>query len=187
MTAPPGWWRQRAESDWFGGWLYVMSAQSLAAALPANWKKRSSVRLFALKDRHPLDEKPRWEDWFARKPLAEPSLWKPFWDGVSYGGPNEGVRWHTLAGHGKQPGRLLVLDGDKEIVWPLLDGNDLDGWRPLDNEMADKWLRARSNRHELDVGWPANGFPALDDEDETSNERVALHIPTSQLRRSLRR
>src|SRR5262245_14504704 len=32
-TAPPEWWRQRAGQSWFGNWLYVMSAQSVAAAL----------------------------------------------------------------------------------------------------------------------------------------------------------
>lgn len=36
-ASPPEWWRQKVGPAWFGDWLYVMSARSVAAALPAGW------------------------------------------------------------------------------------------------------------------------------------------------------
>lgn len=54
MTAPPGSWRQQVGREWFGDWLYVMSAQSLAAVLAPTWRTSRRARLFALNSSYPL-------------------------------------------------------------------------------------------------------------------------------------
>jgi hypothetical protein len=153
-AAPPEWWRRRVGWPWFGDWLYVMSAQSLSAALPPTWRTPShaKTRLFALNTSHPVGGVPNWTSLFARMPTAAPMDWTSFWKVVTRCGPHDGVRWRTVAGESGQPDRVLVLSADEQRVWEL---------GPL-----------------LDQPWLELERPATD---EGGNERLVLHVPESAL------
>jgi len=153
-AAPPHWWRQRVGWPWFGEWLYVMSAQSLSEALPADWRSRTqhTVKLFTLKTSLGHGGMPAWTKLFARTPGAPPLRWKPFWTDVTRCGPYDGVRWLTIIDGRDQPYRVRVFSGDEERIWHLgglLDQPGLD-IEPLAAEGG-------------------------------GNERLLLHIPESAL------
>ena len=87
VGAPPEWWRQRAGLPWFGNWLYVMSAQAVASALPPGWRKGSRAKLFSLNAPHDPNLWPVWERVLDLTPVAEPVIWPSFWNDVSRWGP----------------------------------------------------------------------------------------------------
>lgn len=156
-VAPPQWWRRAGGSHWFGDWLYVMSAQSLAAALPSTWRASGRARLFTLNGAHPVGPRPPWKNLFRRTPPANPVRWKDFWKAVTRGGPYDGVRWHTVADKVNQPDQVLVLHGDEERLWQL---------GPLLNQPRRELEQESISAVAVDVG---------------GNERLALHIPESAL------
>ncbi|MGH3933997.1 MAG: hypothetical protein ACRDS1_03270 [Pseudonocardiaceae bacterium] len=156
-AAPPEWWRRRVGRPWFGDWLYVMSAQSLSAALPPTWKTQSRAKLFALNASHAVGGVPDWTSLFTRTPTAVPMRWTSFWTVVTRCGPRDGIRWRTVAGEGNRPNRMLVLSGDKEDVLPL-------------GQLLDRQL--------LDLPEPDLQRPVAY---EGGNERVVLRIPESAL------
>jgi hypothetical protein len=152
-AAPPGWWRQRAGGPWFGDWLFVMSAQSVAAALPIGWRKRQRAKLFALAAPHTLGGPPPWTHLLPQMmPLVRPLGWKPFWNEVTRCGPNDGVRWITVRDGHNRPNHVRVSTGDEVNMWRLD--------RLLDQpSLAPESLAARGG----------------------GNERALLHIPDSAL------
>ncbi|MFC5102249.1 hypothetical protein [Kibdelosporangium philippinense] len=149
----------------FFDWLYVMSARSLAAALPSAWNmpSRRRARLFALNGSHMVGRVPVWASLFGRKLATRPTAWRRFWKDVARCGPDNGVRWRTLAGENNRPDRVLVLDNDEEREWSL--GRLLDQpWR------------------ELKQGRPSYADTIVDEPvDIGGNERLLLHIPESAL------
>lgn len=153
-AAPPAWWRRRVGWPWFGDWLYVMSAQSLSEALPPNWAapSRTRARLFTPSTSHTVGTTPDWTSLFARTPTAAPIDWASFWVAVTHCGPDDGVRWRTIAGEGNRPDRILVLSDNEERMWQF--GQLLD--RPL---------------LELEPLAAEDG----------GTERVVLHVPESAL------
>lgn len=156
-AAPPDWWRRAVGWQWFGDWLYVMSARSLAAALPPSWKTSGQARLFTLNVSRPVDPIPPWTTLFRRTPPANPMRWTDFWKVVTSCGPNDGVRWLTIPDKLGLPNRVLVLDGNEERSWQL---------GPL------------LNQHGRDLEQEPTGDVGVD---VGGNERLALHIPESAL------
>jgi hypothetical protein len=156
--APPEWWRKCVGPAWFGDWLYVMSARSLAAMLPPTWTapRRRRTTAFRLNGSHLVGGVPDWESLFSQTLTRRPIAWMQFWSDVKRCGPDDGVRWRTLAGEGSQRNRVLVLDGDEEREWRL--GELLN--RP--------WQEVE-------------GRAVEDESDAGSNERLVLHIPESAL------
>lgn len=154
-TAPPEWWRRAAGRQWFGDWIYVMSAQSLAAALPPTWKTSGQARLFTLNGSQHVGRRPPWTTLFPRTPHANPIRWKDFWTNVTHGGPYDGVLWHTVADSRNRPNQVRVLDGDEERVWQF---------GPLLNLPRPGLELASTGYARVEVG---------------GNERITLHIPES--------
>jgi hypothetical protein len=164
-AAPPEWWRRRVGPPWFGDWLYVMSARSLAAALPPTWNtpRRRKARLFTLNGSHMVGGAPAWASLFSRTLATRPGAWTRFWKVVARCGPDDGVRWRTLTDENNQPDRVLVLDNDEEREWSL--GQLLNQpWRELE--------QGRPNDADTVM---AEGI------DVGGNERLLLHIPESAL------
>jgi hypothetical protein len=170
-ATPPAWWRRRVGPAWFADWLYVLSARSLAAALPPAWQHRRSARLFTLNNTHLVGRTPDWASAFSQPLTRRPVAWKRFWKVVTRCGPDDGVRWRTLAGDNGLPDQVLVLDDDgQRQQWPigaLLDQSGLE-WEqvsPTDSDIA--------------------GFDKVtggdEGEDIGGNERLLLHIPDSAL------
>ena len=155
VEAPPEWWRQRAGWPWFGNWLYVMSAQAVASALPPGWRNGPRAKLFTLNAPHDPSLWPAWERVLDLKPIAEPVIWPSFWNDVARWGPFDkvpfdGVRWFTISPLSGREQRDLVrvLVGDEESTWSL--GELLNQRRP-------------------GVALVATG--------DGGNERVILHLP----------
>lgn len=165
-ATPPGWWRRRVGRAWFGDWLYVMSARSVAAALPRDWNapRRKSARLFTLNGSHLLGGVPDWSSLLGPACSLWPMSWSRFWKVVTHCGPNDGVRWRTFVGDDNRPERVLVLDAGQEREWPV--GELLDqSWR------------------QLGPGRPRTADIVVDArEDIGGNERLLLHIPEAVLR-----
>jgi hypothetical protein len=165
-AAPPAWWRQRVGPAWFGDWLYVMSARSVAAALPSGWNAphRTRATLFTLNSAHLVGGVPAWASLLGQGMSWRPMRWKRFWTVVARCGPRDGVRWRTFADEAGQPERVLVLDGNQESTWSM-------------GELLDQpWLERRPERSiDVDAG--------LENDADTGDgeERVLLHIPESAL------
>jgi hypothetical protein len=156
-TAPPAWWRQRTRPAWFGEWVYVMSAQCVSQALPANWRSKNRATLFTIDAGRPA----HWTTLFARSPSAEPRPWKKFWSVVTSCGPLDGVRWLTLVDDNGLVDRVLVLDSNRqEQVWPI-------------GRMVDQ---APGNLREADTS------VALRRPGDDSAARAILHVPASALK-----
>lgn len=154
--APPEWWRQRIGSQWFGKWLYVMSAKSVSEALPAGWHNQKRATLFSLDCRHSVGQRPPWTKLFARRPAASPRLWRPFWLDVTRGEPRDGVLWRTVTDKRERP-HVLVLSGDEQPRHP--------------GELHD--LSASADQPQVGLTQPVVV--------EDGTERVVLHIPNSDL------
>lgn len=171
-VAPPAWWRRRAGTAWFADWLYVLSARSLAAALPATWSdpRRRTARVFTLNGTHLVGRVPDWASVFGRTLTRRPVAWTRFWKVVTRCGPDDGVRWRTLAGADGQSDRVLVVDGDRSQEWRIGVLLDQPGreWKPAHLSHADTVTGVDDNVEEgVDIG---------------GNERLLLHIPDSALR-----
>jgi hypothetical protein len=166
-TAPPAWWRQKAGRAWFGDWLYVMSARSVAAALPSGWNAphRTHAMLFTLNSAHLVGGVPAWANLLRPAVSRRPMRWKRFWTVVARCGPPDGVRWRTFADESGQPEHVLVLDGNQQREWAI-------------GELLDQpWLQRRPEPFaDADAG--VDEGPDTGDEEE----RVLLHIPESALR-----
>lgn len=158
--APPEWWRLQAGASWFGKWLYVLSAQSVAAALSPGWRQQETAQLFVIKDPPSPGKKPPWRSLFAGMPGSEPLRWRKFWDVAKRCGPLEGVRWLTVADSVVGSGQIRVLSEDEESLWDL--GTLLDRPRRAD-------ARAPVVRVETE-------------QESAAPEHVLLHIPASYLR-----
>lgn len=130
VEAPPQWWRQRAGWSWFGEWLYVMSAQSLSAALPPDWRsqKQRRAKLFTVNTSRGYGGIPAWTTLFARTPGVVPLQWKPFWNVVTRCGPHDGVRWLTVLDGRDRPYRVRVIHRDEERAWHLGELLDQPWW-----------------------------------------------------------
>jgi hypothetical protein len=169
---PPAWWRRRAGAAWFADWLYVLSARSLAAALPTNWNDphRRTARVFTLNSSHLLGRVPNWTSVFGRPLTRRPVAWTNFWKVVTRCGPNDGVRWRTLAGADGQSDRVLIIDGDRGQEWPI-------------SELLDQPARQDQPAQPSH----ADTVTGVDDSmeegvDNGGNERLLLHIPESALK-----
>ncbi len=162
-AAPPEWWRRRVGPPWFGDWLYVLSARSLAALLPTTWNapRRRRATLFTLNGSHLGGGVPDWARLFGRTLSRHPMAWTQFWKVVTRCGPDDGVRWRTFVGENNWPDRVLVLGDDQEREWSI-------------GELLDQPWR------ELEPGRPSNGDTGA--EEVGGNERLMLHIPESALR-----
>lgn len=163
-TAPPEWWRRRVGPAWFGDWLYVMPARSVAAALPSDWNApgRKRATLFTLNNSHLLGGTPSWASLFGST-LPQPMNWTQFWKLVKECGPRHGVRWRTYVGRHNRTERVLVFDGDQQRAWFV--GELLDP----------SWSKAR-------LGGPDNADIEVEEgTDIVTNERVLVHIPESAL------
>ncbi|WP_236794929.1 hypothetical protein [Amycolatopsis sp. GM8] len=165
-AAPPEWWRRRIGRAWFGDWLYVMSARSVAAALPHGWNapRRKRATLFTLNSSRVVGGKPSWASLLGPTLSSWPIDWTRFWRIVTLGGPYDGVRWRTFVSEGNRPDRVLVLDGAEEREWSvgaLLNQPWLE-WRPGRPGDADTKVGDR-----VSIG---------------GNERLLLHIAESALR-----
>jgi hypothetical protein len=167
-TAPPTWWRRRVGPAWFADWLYVLSARSLAAALPPNWTgpRRQRARLFTMNGTHLVGGVPDWTSVFGRTLARPPVRWTRFWTVVTRCGPDDGVRWRTLAGDNGLPDRVLVLDGDQSREWSV--GELLDQRRrQVEPGRLDRDIDTVTGVEEgVDIG---------------GNERLLLQIPDSAL------
>jgi hypothetical protein len=163
-SAPPEWWRRRVGRAWFGDWLHVMSARSVAAALPRHWNAphRTSATLFTLNSSHLLGGVPDWASMFSQPLSTRPMGWTRFWQVVTRCGPKDGVRWRTFADADDRPERVLVLDGVQQSEWPV-------------GELLDQPQRNR------EPGRPSHP-EAEDGEGIGGNERLLLHISESALR-----
>ncbi|MFJ9780513.1 hypothetical protein ACIRSS_13080 [Amycolatopsis sp. NPDC101161] len=162
-TAPPEWWRRQAGEAWFGDWLYVMPARSVAAALRPGWRKSPGKKasLFTLQPSHFDGGVPIWASLFTHAPPRRPMKWASFWKIVTACGPDHGVRWRTIAGPDELPKRVLVLDADQELEWSFGDLFNQTGRRDPsgDGEFA----------------------AAAAGEDVGGDERLLLHIPEASL------
>jgi hypothetical protein len=166
-AAPPDWWRQKVGPAWFGEWLYVMSARSVATALPSGWNapNRRRATLFTLNSARLIGGVPDWASLLGPAVSWRPMRWKRFWTVVTRCGPRDGVRWRTFADESGRPEHVLVLDGDREREWSI-------------GELLDQpWLERRPERS-------GDANVEVDDGPDTGDgaERVLPHIPESALR-----
>lgn len=165
-AAPPEWWRRKVGRGWFGDWLYVMSAGSVAAALPRGWNapRRRRATLFTLDSHDLTGGAPSWASLFGRTLARRPTSWTRFWKIVTRCGPDDGVRWRTFAGADNRPARVLVLDGSEQREWWV-------------GELLDQpWFKQRS-------GPAGDADVRLEEGTEIGgDERLLLHIPESALR-----
>jgi hypothetical protein len=165
-AAPPEWWRRRVGRAWFGDWLYVMSARSVAATLPRHWNAPRGKRatLFTMNNSHLVGGVPAWASLLGPSLSRRPTSWTRLWKVVTRCGPDDGVRWRTFAGDNNRPERLLVLDGHQQREWSV-------------GELLDQpWLEVRRGRPG-DVGTRIE-----EGTDIGGDERLLLHIPESALR-----
>ncbi|WP_424188944.1 hypothetical protein ACOBQX_11480 [Actinokineospora sp. G85] len=164
-SKPPEWWRRRVGPQWFGDWLHVLSARSLAKMLPTGWAtgpERKST-LFTLTSSHLAGRTPDWPRLIGHRPSTSPTTWAAFWKLVTRCGPTDGVRWRTFANRGDQPTQVLVLDGPEQHLWsldPLLD-------RP--------WPQRKPR------GLAAEDTGVAGTTESGNDERVLLHIPDTAL------
>lgn len=166
-AAPPEWWRRRVGPAWFGDWLYVLSARSLAAALPPTWNapRRRRATLFTLNGSHLVGGAPDWASLFGRALAHRPTAWTQFWKVVTRCGPADGVRWRTIADENGLPDQVLVLDGDQRQEWSV-------------GALLDRPDRNREQERPRDTDSDAG---VAEDADVGGNERLLLHIPESAL------
>ncbi len=172
--APPEWWRRQAGPAWFGDWLYVMPACSVAAALPSGWSSsgRRTEKLFTLTGSR--GRAPDWVSLFGKALPRRPLKWAQFWQAVTRCGPDDGVRWRTIAGRDNQPEGVLVLDAGQESEWSVSCSTSLRGssvrcrtatskswWVREAPAMNASWCTSRRPRSAGEfVGTPPGGWPA---------------------------
>ncbi|MEU5260854.1 hypothetical protein [Amycolatopsis sp. NPDC021455] len=164
-AAPPKWWRRQAGTAWFGDWLHVMPAGSVAAALPRG-RSAPSVKkatLFTLKDSHLHGGVPDWATVFGKALPRRPLKWPRFWEVVTICGPDDGVRWWTIVGRDNRPDRVLVLSAGEEREWSVGELLDQPRWQHGQMDDGDEGVEAQLGE---DVG---------------GDERLLLHIPEASL------
>lgn len=155
--APPAWWRRRAGRPWFGDWLYVLSAQDVAEALPGTRRSpsRTGERLFRLTPADMTGRGPNWRALLGWSSHVEPIRWRDFWKTTRLREPRGGVQWLTLADSAGRTDRVVVTEYGEQSVWEI--GSLLN-------------LRYDQRRRRI-------GRIGGEEIEEDGIERVMLHIP----------